>query len=127
MVCLYRDKKGTNFRLHRLIAQTFMGNPDNFPEVNHEDGNKQNNCVDNLKWCTTSYNQLHLCYVLKSKVKPVNQYDLDGNLIKKWESIRYASRHLNISHNGIIASCKGIQKTSGGYIWRYESEVMPND
>lgn len=126
MVCLYKDKKYKNFRLHRLIAEMFIPNPNNYPEVNHEDGNKQNNCVDNLKWCTTSENQLHSCYVLKNNIKSVVQYDLNGNFIKKWESIRHASRCLNIPHNGIVANCKGKQKTSGGYTWKYESEVMPN-
>ena len=55
-VDLYKLKKKKRFRIHRLIAQAFIPNPNNFPEINHINGNKQDNSINNLEWCTHSYN-----------------------------------------------------------------------
>ena len=56
---LYKDGKLRKFRVHRLVAEMFIPNPNNLPEVNHIDENKFNNCVDNLEWCTSSKNVNH--------------------------------------------------------------------
>lgn len=53
---LCKDGKYKTFLVHRLVAETFIPNPDNLPEVNHKDENKENNYVDNLEWCTRKYN-----------------------------------------------------------------------
>ena len=58
---LYKKGKGKKIRVHRLVAETFLPNLYNFKEINHKDGNKQNNCVDNLEWCTHSYNMREAC------------------------------------------------------------------
>lgn len=55
-VALWKNNRSKNFRVHRLVAEAFIGNPDGLPYVNHKDGNKTNNCVDNLEWCTPKYN-----------------------------------------------------------------------
>jgi hypothetical protein len=55
-VSLYKDGKATHHLVHRLVAEAFIPNPDNLPQVNHRDENKKNNCVDNLEWCTAKYN-----------------------------------------------------------------------
>jgi len=58
-IVLSKNSKLKTFSTHRLIAEVFLENPNNLPEINHKDGNKQNNCVSNLEWCTSSYNQIH--------------------------------------------------------------------
>lgn len=58
-VTLYKNNVGKSYRVHRLVAQAFIPNPENKPEVNHKDGNKKNNCVDNLEWVTGKENTIH--------------------------------------------------------------------
>lgn len=58
-VTLRKEGNKKTVRVHRIIAQTFIPNPDNLPQVNHIDGNKTNNCVDNLEWCDASHNMKH--------------------------------------------------------------------
>ena len=58
-VLLYKNNKGKLYRIHRLVAEAFIQNTYNYPEVNHKDGNKLNNCVSNLEWCTSSENNKH--------------------------------------------------------------------
>ena len=119
------DKK--EFRLHRLIAETFIPNPENFPQVNHINEDKTNNAVDNLEWCTSLQNNNHgtrnerirphaIAAGMKS-AKAVQQYDKKGNLIKTWDSLRSVERELNIPHSNIIASIKR-NGSAGGYIWK---------
>lgn len=63
------NKKMKNCLVHRVIAETFLPNPHNYPQVNHKDGNKSNNSVSNLEWCDSSYNQKHRFYVLGENAK----------------------------------------------------------
>lgn len=125
---------GVNFKsrmIHRLVAQTFIPNPENKRTVNHKDGNIKNNNLSNLEWATHSENHLHAYRVLKrtppnlgktgernGKSKPVNQYDLSGNFIKRWDSINLAEIYLgNKTH--ISECCLGKRKKSKGYVWKY--------
>lgn len=118
-VCLQKDGKRKYKKVHRIVAEAFIPNQNDYSQVNHIDGNKQNNNANNLEWCSASYNQLHSCYVLKKNVKPVKQYSLDNILIKVWDSVRLASRKTNTKCSNIVACIQGKQKTCGGYIWRY--------
>ena len=56
-IVLCKNGKVTNHKIHRLVANAFIDNPDNLPEINHKDEDKTNNCVDNLEWCDSSYNK----------------------------------------------------------------------
>lgn len=123
------------YLVHRLVCQAFVPNPNNLPQVNHKDENKQNNCVENLEWCDAIYNRNYgnAPIVLKHKMSeiktgkpnknkriPINQYSFDGELIKKWDGAKTASQTLKIDISSITKCCKGKLKTAGGYIWKYE-------
>lgn len=128
-VRLHNGKKSQGFRVHRLVANTFISNSDNKPQVNHIDGNKQNNCVDNLEWVTPKQNMRHAVDngLLRDvsgnhnpNCKTINQYDLNGNFIKQWKSMYEIHKELGINRHSIRNCCTGVLKTSHNYIWRYK-------
>lgn len=111
-VGLSNNGKYKNAVIHRLVANAFLENTYNLPQVNHKDENKQNNCVSNLEFCTNDYNMKY------SRAKKVIQYDKENNFIKEWNCINEAQRELNILH--IVECCQGKIKNAGGYIWKYK-------
>jgi hypothetical protein len=114
-VLLYKDGKRKACAVHRLVASAFLDNTTSYPSINHKDENKHNNCVDNLEYCSVGYNNRY------SKEIPVLQCDRDGNVIKRWNSIKEAGEETNIKPTNIGACCRGYGrvKTAGGYVWRY--------
>jgi hypothetical protein len=107
--------------LHRLVGQVFLPNPENKKQINHKDGNKQNNSLDNLEWADASDNCIHRTNILHVKyLKKVFQYDLQLNFIKEYKSITEASIETNISKFTISSCCNKKQRQSHGFIFRFE-------
>ena len=117
-----RLRIGNNkYLLHRLVAITFIPNLENKEQVNHIDGNKLNNNLENLEWVTNTENQIHKVKIgLYKGEKSIIQYDLNMNKINEFKSIIQASKILNIHKNIIIRSCKNkIKKPKCGYHFKY--------
>jgi len=146
-VSLWKNSKSKTHRIHVEVAKSFLSNPDNLPCVNHKDGNKQNNNVDNLEWCTFKHNSQEAVKlglskpnyigIMKGKFgkehnksKKVKQIDVNtGEIINIFFGIEEASRQTGICSSNISACCnKKIRnkgkyywqvKTAGGYKWEY--------
>lgn len=125
---LYKEGKRKEFKVHRLVAEAFIPNPNSLPQINHKNEIKDCNVVNindlygkttNLEWCTNKYNAEY------SKNKPVIQYDLNFKKIREWGSQLKASKETQINNRHISSCCNGKRKTAGGYIWRFkESEEI---
>lgn len=121
-VVIRKDGKNKNYTVHRLVAQAFLPNPDNLPQVNHKDEDKTNNNVDNLEWCSPKYN---LNYGTRNKrasekkIKPVIGINEVSGLILEFPSTVEAERQTGIANQNISACCRGRQKSAGGYYWYY--------
>lgn len=135
-VDLFKNGQGTKYPMlvHRLVAMTYIANPDNLPEVNHKDECKTNNCVSNLEWCTHKYN---MNYGTRTQRAESNK------TAEMWKRIRGASAFahrkmvicvetgviynsvseaadaLKVSASHISSCCRGKRKACGGYHWEY--------
>lgn len=125
-ITLHKDGKGKHFLLHRLIAETFIDNPNDYKEINHKDENKANNNINNLEWCSRSYNinygignKSRRKTLLNKRGKEIIQYNKNKEIIKIYPSLREANRKTNINIGNICECCNGTRKTAGGYIWQY--------
>ena len=119
---IWKKNKCHMISWHRVVAQTFLPNPNNYPVINHKDGNKQNNVVTNLEWCTQKDNIIHSYKMGLSKVHSrikINQYDLNNNFIRTWDSLTEAAKNVHGEITSICAACRGRIKSSKGYIWKY--------
>ena len=112
------------YALHRLIALTFIENLEKKPFVNHIDGNKLNNKLENLEWVTCSENNLHShkLGLNNGHKRKIIQYNLEMNEIQKYNTIKEASENLNISLSCIKDVLKEKQKSSKGFIFKYLEE-----
>ena len=112
-------------KVHRLVAQAFIPNPNGFCCVNHKDENPGNNNVENLEWCDHKYNNTYGNRTKRQGRKmqvPVLQYDKDMNLIAEYSSVNEAGAACKINPCNISNCLSGRQKTSGNYIWTYKTE-----
>lgn len=137
---LFKNKLSKRLLVHRLVAEAFIPNPDNLPQVNHIDENPQNNSVNNLEWCTAKYNMnygegaktrhLKIDYTTekrkqvarengKARAVPVVQIE-NGIMICAYENAKIASERTGVNHSHICDVANGKRKTAGGYVWKYE-------
>ena len=109
------------YTLHRLVAQTFIKNPNNCNTVNHIDENKINNNVNNLEWVTQKEN-CHKHSKIISHARKVIQKDLQNNIIGIHDSVTIAGISIGLSRHAINKVCSGINNTAGGFKWEYENQ-----
>jgi hypothetical protein len=135
VVTLCKNGKKKNYQVHRLVAQAFLENPLNYKEVNHKDENPSNNHLENLEWCSASYNINYgsrtermmqnpnykatrkKCGVPK---KPVLQFTRQGEFVKEYPSTCEAERQTKIASTHISSCCNGSRKSCGGFVWRFK-------
>lgn len=131
--CVNLSKKGTDklYTVHRLVATAFIPNPDNLPCVNHKDECKFNNRSDNLEWCTIGYNNSYGTARERSSQKtrmPVLKFDLSGNKICRYDSLKDAANIEGISKGNIANVCvnRNGKKSLNGFIFMYEEDYINN-
>lgn len=130
-VSLRNSGNDTKQLIHRLVAKSFIENPENKPQINHIDGNRWNNFVGNLEWVTNSENVKHSHDYLNrvytaygenhKNSKTVSQYTKSGIYLNTFGSVNEASRQLNISFENIASCARGKRKSAGNFIWKYEN------
>lgn len=131
-VVLFAKNRKTQFYIHRLVASAFILNPEKKPFVNHKNGIRDDNRLENLEWCTQSENMIHSYKILgqtKSmlgKTGKLNPFSIsiiqikNGINIAEFPGISEAARITKISSGTICECCKGKRKTAGGYQWKYK-------
>ena len=123
IVNLCKDGKVKTCKIHRLVAEAYIPNPDNLPQINHKDENKTNNCLQNLEWCDSKYNMNYGKRNEKASnsiKKPILQYTLNGEFVREWPSATDVGREAQAN----ICQClKGKQKMAYGYLWFYKDDI----
>lgn len=120
------NNKRRTARVHRLVAEAFIENPNGYPVINHKDENKINNYFENLEWCTVAHNTNYMNMPYrraKPLRRPIAQFDLNGKYIRTWESRAEIERKLNVSGGNITTCCQGKQKTAYGFLWLYADQI----
>ena len=113
--------KHTTYKVHRLVAETFVPNPHHYPQVNHKDEDRFNNRATNLEWCTQQYNLdygTRVERIAKKRSRKVGQFTLDNKLVKVWNSTHEAGRH-GYDQGHVWDCCAGRAQTHKGYKWHY--------
>ena len=120
---LYKNGKEYKRLVHRLVAEAFIPNPNNYEEINHINEDKSDNRVENLEWCTQSYNINYGTRIerqINSISKKVFQYSIDNVLLNTYKSCTEAEReNPSFNHRGISYACIGKLKTYKGFKWSH--------
>lgn len=122
-VSLVKDGKSKAHFIHRLVAQAFIPNHDNLPQVNHKDEDKTNNCIENLEWCDAKYNSNYGTRIDRCKkkiAKPIIQTTLDGEFVKEYSSMSEAEKIDGYNSAYISLVCNGKRKSAYGYKWHFK-------
>lgn len=116
---LWKENKSKMRKQHILLAKYFIPNPNNYNCINHINGNKTDNTLNNLEWTTRSKNNKHAydTGLKKPNYKKVNQYDLNMNFIRQFNSIKEANEF--VGGGRVCECCKKTHLTCKGYYWRY--------
>lgn len=123
LVNLSKNGKAKTEKVHRLVAKTFIPNPENKEAVNHIDEDPSNNKLENLEWATVSENNNHGWHnkrSSKSRSKPILQLNLDGECLQEYKSATIAAQKLEMCRVSISNCLNGRTSTAGGYKWRYK-------
>lgn len=142
VVLCYKGKR-KSVKIHRLVAEAFVPNPHNKPEVNHIDGNKQNPCAENLEWVDRRENVLHAIAqnpnIIKGMVrynrfikpKTIQQFSLDGRFVAEYPNAAEAAKATGICYRNILQVAAKeeykpgkTRKQAGGYIWRFKNKSI---
>ena len=147
-ISLHKNKKTKKYFVHKIVATAFIENPLQLPQVNHISEDKSDNRIENLEWCSASYNcnygtrtariipktLAHPNYkatrekcgkaATEKCSKIVLQFTKDGKFINEFPSVREAERQTSIAHSHISSCCRGKLKSAGKYLWRFKEEEV---
>lgn len=128
-IILTANKVQYNKRVHRLVAEAFIPNPDNLPFINHRNEVKSDNRIENLEWCTVKYNNNYGTF--KERLsrtrkqmnlgRPVVQYTTKGEFVKKYPNAQVAAEENGFERTNISSCCRKYRgkKTAYGFVWKY--------
>ena len=136
-VQLCKDGINKNYTVHQLVGNAFLSNPQDYKELNHRDEDKTNNCVNNLEWCSRSYNLTYNGRAkkageklrgrkqseehIKKRSKSILGIDKVTGLIVEFPSAKEAEREMGIAQSNITKCCKGKLNSCGGFYWMYKN------
>lgn len=126
-VGLWKDSSQKFLLVHRIVATAFIPNLNNYPEINHKDENPENNCVDNLEWCTAKYNCNYLNHGKNisisrrdsGRVRKIAMIDNEGNVIKIFDAIIDAANEIGARKTDVCSVCRNRQKSVKGFKFKY--------